>query len=100
LVPIFPDRLESATAQDCGYFGGRAFVADLELTGGELIFPSWYPARRCDRARAMKMFAALPGIPPGSVWLPALIIVTPINASESRARRARACSARCQAAEK
>src|SRR5262249_60284553 len=63
LIPIFPNRLEPATAKDCGDFGGRAFIADLKLPGGELIFAVLI-FRRDDAAThgAMEMFAALPRV--------------------------------------
>ena len=38
LVPIFPHRFEAALSKDCGYFGRRALVADLELPGRKLVF--------------------------------------------------------------
>ena len=38
LIPIFPNRFESSVAKDSSDFGGRTFVADLELAGGEFVF--------------------------------------------------------------
>src|SRR5437867_9655178 len=63
LVPIFPHRFQSATAKDCGDFGGRTFVADLKLTGGKLIFSVLVFGRNNATAHgAMEMFAALTGV--------------------------------------
>src|SRR6266536_1595937 len=65
LVPIFPHRFQSATAKDCGDFGGRTFVADLKLAGGELIFSVLVFGRNNATAHgAMEMFAALTGVTP------------------------------------
>ena len=84
-VPIFPDCFKSTSAKDCCDFGRGTLVTDLELPGGELIFSGLVFGRYHPTAySAMQMFTALPSEPPGSVWLPALIIVTPIKASESR----------------
>jgi hypothetical protein len=66
LIPIFPDRLEPATAQHCGDFSWGTFVADLELTGRELIFTVLVFGRDDAAAYgAMQMFAALPGLAAG-----------------------------------
>src|SRR6266542_4019625 len=63
LVPIFPNRFESATAKDRGDFGRGTFIADLELTGGELIFAVLVFGRDDAAAHGtMEMLAALPGV--------------------------------------
>src|SRR5207247_7678838 len=62
LIPIFPNRLKTAMPEDGGNFGGRTFIADLELTGSEFVF--FVLELRGDDAAAdgaVQMLAALPG---------------------------------------
>ena len=66
LVPVFPNRFKSAPAKDCGDFGRGTFVADFELSGGELVFAVLIFRRNDPTAHsAMQMFAALPCITAG-----------------------------------
>src|SRR5690348_5628214 len=66
LIPILPDRLEPATAKDCGDFSWGTFIADLELTGGELVFALLVFGRHDATAqRAMQMFVAFPSVTAG-----------------------------------
>jgi hypothetical protein len=63
LVRIFPDWFKPTAAKDCGDFGRRTVVTDLELAGGELIFSVLVFGRDDATAYgAMQMFTALPSI--------------------------------------
>jgi hypothetical protein len=63
LVPIFPNRFNPATAEDCGDFGRGTFIADVKLAGGELIFAILVFGRDdAPSHSAMHMFEAPPGI--------------------------------------
>src|SRR5215831_17575557 len=67
LIPIFPDRFESAAAEDRGDLGGGTFVIDRELSGSKLIFTILILRRDYATTHsAMEMFKALPGI---TTWL-------------------------------
>src|SRR5437773_4149256 len=62
-VPIFPHRFEAALTKNCGYFGRRALIADLELPCRKLVF-SVLKFGGDDSAPngAMQMFAALSSV--------------------------------------
>ena len=66
LVPIFPNRLQTAIAKDRCNFGGRTFVTDFKLARGKLVFAVLI--FRCNDSAAdgaMQMLATLPRVTPG-----------------------------------